>query len=148
VTNFILLVGILIGLAGLAALGLTSFISWLGQNPAVIVAALIGAGIAVYATIKVKGLQDERLVKRYRQRQEHEPTTRTPRATKQTNVKPITAQSNINIDDLCEGLRKYGYQKSEARQAIESVLEDMPDASESDVITAAIHYLSDDRVGV
>ncbi len=143
--NAFLLLGFAIGVAGLAALGIIVGLKWILQNPTLLIGIAIGAAIAVFATVKIRNSQDAGLVERYHRSQEREPIAR---PTKQPKTKPAMAQSKISIDDLCEGLHKYGYQKTEAREAIESVLEDMPDASETDVVTAAIHYLSDDKIGV
>ncbi len=140
-TNFILLLGLTIGIAGIAALAITAFIKWVAVNPLFWIGGLIGAVIATIITVKVRNYQDGEFIKNYRRKQNRAPT---PQPAKQPE--PITAQTETNVNDLAEALVRYGYLKSEAKEAIKYVVRTMPESSEEDIIKAAIHYLSDDKV--
>jgi hypothetical protein len=146
--NFILLLGMAVGIAGLTALAIISGLKWLSANPAAFIGMGIGAVIAIVATLKVKSLQDEELVRRYQKHRESEPIAQPIRRQKPIE-QPVHKKEHdtVRIKELAEALGKLGYTMKDSKEAINFVLQDEPDLSDEGVVTAAIHYLSDSRVG-
>lgn len=144
-TNFVLLLGVAVGLAGLMALSIIAGLKWLIANPVAWVSIIIGIVIGVVSTLKIKRSQDEELIRKYRRAKAREQNA-TPRVkvAKQPTIEPN--EGIFDIDGLCEGLSRYGYGKSESREAIKRIISENPDASETDIITQAMHIMSVDKV--
>jgi len=154
--NFILILGMSIGVAGLIALGLSAFIKWVTDNPIIIVGIAIGAIIATIATLKIKAAQDNELVRKYQQRQHEVPPLSRSKHNAVESVelededesddedKPEETESNN--DDFYYALTgsPLRYTKGEAKEAMGVINRDNPTASLEDKIKAAITYLSGD----
>lgn len=141
--NFVLLLGVAIGLAGLIALSVIYALRWVAQNPVILIGVAIGAVVATIATIKVKNAQDADLVRDYRRRQARQ-TDSEPIARPEKQAQSISAE--IDIEGLCAALTRLGYTASEAKRTIKQIISENPDTAEADIVEAAIHVLSDDKV--
>ncbi len=142
-TNFILLLGFAVGVAGLVALALGAGIQWLSRNPAILIATLIGAAIATVITIKIKNEQDEALVKSYRRRQRRQEPDLEPIARPVKQAHPVASKQDN--DDLLGALVGLGYSRTEAKEAVKIVNEESPNSSLQEKIVMGIGLLSPDK---